>query len=384
MAATAPFEASTTAHLLAMADQCVQCGLCLPHCPTYRLDQLESESPRGRIAYMKALATGQLEPTVVGDQHLDHCLGCRRCEAACPAGVHYGALLIGSRALQAERRPPGLRRRAVLALLDRPRLMAGLLGVYRHAYRIVPTSLRRIPKPPMASSSSTRLEASPVAPGRVSIFAGCIAASYEAPTRLALLKLLKAAGVDASMAPGQGCCGTAALHAGETAAAASLAAATRAAFSEAGAVLCLASGCQETLATSLEGVAPVVDAIAFLESRAAHLRFRHAGGRRVALHIPCTQSAVTGTTPALRRLLAHVPGVDFFELPDAGCCGAAGLHQIEQPSRAASLRAPLLDLLANCGALELLSSNIGCRLHIASAAGIPVRHPIDFLAEHLA
>ncbi|OGT60363.1 MAG: hypothetical protein A3E01_16200 [Gammaproteobacteria bacterium RIFCSPHIGHO2_12_FULL_63_22] len=383
MPETAPLQALTTANLLALADQCVQCGLCLPHCPTYRLDQLESESPRGRIAYMKALAGGNFEPTSAGDTYLDHCLACRRCEAACPAGVEYGALLVGSRARQAERRPPGLRRRAVLALLARPRLLAGLLGAYRHAWRIVPDGLRRLPEPPVAGPGAG-LEPSPAAPGRPSIFVGCIASSYEAPTRLALLKLLGAAGVDASIAPDQGCCGAAARHSGESAMADSLASANRAAFSDAGDVLCLASGCQETLAQSLEGTAPVVDAVAFLEAHAARLRFRHAGGRRVALHIPCTQSAVTGTAPALRRLLAHVPGVDLLELPDAGCCGAAGLHQVEYPSRAAALRAPMLDLLANCGALELLSSNIGCRLHIAQAAGIPVRHPIDFLAEHLA
>lgn len=373
----------TNADLLAMADQCVQCGLCLPHCPTYRLDQFESESPRGRIAYMKALASGLFKPTPAGDTYLDHCLGCRRCEAACPAGVHYGALLVGSRTRQAERRPPSLRRRAVLALLARPTLTASLLRVYRQAYRIVPRSLRRLPKPP-AAGRAAGIEPGPSAPGRPSIFVGCIASSYEAPTRAALLKLLKAVGVDASIAPNQGCCGAAARHAGEAASAASLASVNHSAFAGAGDVLCLASGCQDALASSLEGVAPVLDAIGFLDARAAHLRFRHADGRRVALHIPCTLSAVTGTAPALRRLLAHVPGVDLFELPDAGCCGAAGLHQVEEPSRAAALRAPLLDLLANCGALELLSSNIGCRLHVARAAGIPVRHPIDFLAEHLA
>ena len=383
MPGTAPSEALTTANLLALADQCVQCGLCLPHCPTYRLDQLESESPRGRIAYMKALASGQFEPTPVGDAHLDHCLACRRCEVACPAGVQYGALLVGSRARQAARRPPGLRRRAVLALLARPRLTAGLLGVFRRVHPVLPQALRRLPKPPPAGRDGTT-QASPVAPGRVSIFVGCIAAGYESSTRLALLKLLKAAGVDASIAPDQGCCGAAARHAGEAAAAASLASINRRAFDESGDVLCLASGCQETLAASLDGVAPVLDAVAFLDVHAPRLRFRHAGGRRIALHIPCTQSTVTGTAPALRRLLARVPGVDLLELPDVGCCGGAGLHLVEEPLRAAALRAPMLALLANCGALEVLSSNLGCRLHAAQVANIPVRHPIDFLAEHLA
>src|SRR6185503_16542613 len=88
------------AALLALADRCVACGLCLPHCPTYRLDATETESPRGRIAYMKALAGQNLAPTPRGDLHLDHCLGCRRCEGVCPAGVEYGALLLAGRAAQ--------------------------------------------------------------------------------------------------------------------------------------------------------------------------------------------------------------------------------------------------------------------------------------------
>src|SRR5207342_3158940 len=104
MAETPAAAASDAQSLVALADRCVQCGLCLPHCPTYQLDRSEAESPRGRIAYIKATASGLVEPTETGDRHLDHCLGCRRCEAVCPAGVEFESLLLAGRARQFQRR----------------------------------------------------------------------------------------------------------------------------------------------------------------------------------------------------------------------------------------------------------------------------------------
>jgi glycolate oxidase iron-sulfur subunit len=97
------------AQLVVLADQCVQCGLCLPACPTYRFSQVEAESPRGRIALARAWALDTIPPTPAGDGHLDHCLGCRRCEVVCPAGVQYGPLLVAARGQQRERRAPGWR-----------------------------------------------------------------------------------------------------------------------------------------------------------------------------------------------------------------------------------------------------------------------------------
>jgi glycolate oxidase iron-sulfur subunit len=372
-------QARSSASLLALADQCVQCGLCLPHCPTYRLDATETESPRGRIAYMKALADGQLAPTEAGDRHLDHCLGCRRCESVCPAGVQYGALLAGSRARQFDRAPPPMAERFRRQMLASPGLLNGLLSVYRRLHPLLPATLRPLPRPPAAVLEHVVEDNSPTA-----IFVGCVAASYESPARAALLRLLAAVGAKVSIPDGQTCCGTAAVHAGDHDQADRLAEKNRAAFAGKTRVLSLASGCQEILSTSLAGVSEVADAISFLENRAEALRFRSAEGVRVALHLPCTQRSVTRTDVALRKLLSLVPDLELVELPDAGCCGAAGQHMFEEPQRAAALRAPLLQSLANSGAGELLSANIGCRLHLANASPLRIRHPIEFLAEHLA
>ncbi|GAB2669488.1 (Fe-S)-binding protein [Arenimonas aestuarii] len=383
LARPSPPLAPGAAPLLALADQCVQCGLCLPHCPTYQLDRSEAESPRGRIAYVRALASGQMAPGPVGDTHLDHCLGCRRCEAACPAGVRYGELLQSARALQATRRPPPARIRAALALLARPRLLAVLVALQRPLAWALPRRWRAgLPPPPRREAGRAAVPAPDGSPV-VALFAGCIARPHEAGSRDALSRLLAAAGIASVVPSGQGCCGAAAAHAGDAAGAAKLARANRQALAGHDRVLCLASGCHDTLASSLAGLGRVEDPLVLLDQAGDRLKFRPAP-RRVALHLPCTQRSVVRSEAALRRLLARVPGLDLVELPDTGCCGAAGLHQLAEPDRADALRAPLLQALADSGATELLSANIGCRLHLATGTTMVVRHPLDFLAEQLA
>lgn len=415
----APFPTSANA-LVALADRCVQCGLCLPVCPTYRHDSIESESPRGRISLARAWSLEALEPTAAGDAHLDHCLACGACESVCPAGVEYGALLVQARAQQRSRRPPALRQRAVEWLVQRPRWLARVLALYRVVYPALPASLRPLPRPqltrlvptlqdpvertltPVAQPAVARPDtgikqdladapASPIlsptspllGPQKVDLFVGCVAATFERPAREALARLLAAAGVAVRIPLGQTCCGAIAAHAGNTDAATALARTNAEAFEHSRTVLTLASGCHATVQAGLDVATEVMDALDFLAARAGKLDFTPATGR-VALHLPCTQRNQVGSVPALRRLLARVPQLDLVELRAGfGCCGAAGMQMLDDPQSAASYRTPLLQQLEECGVTVLLSANIGCRLHLQNGTAVPVRHPLEFLAVHL-
>jgi glycolate oxidase iron-sulfur subunit len=388
------------ARLLALADQCVMCGLCLPHCPTYRISLDEAESPRGRIALGRWIAGGQLAPGASALQHLDQCLACLSCEKVCPSEVRYGEIITRTRAMLG-----GRRRGALARLLTHPARLVALarIGAGTKADRWLPrlarwlpprlrTLAERVPPVPAAMPMPRRRVAA--ARGRVTLFRGCVASVYDRDTHAAARVLLEALGYEVVAPEGTPCCGALARHAGETKAADREVAGACAAIAETGgaAVLVSASGCFGDLKehVSRAGGPPVVDIHAFLarDERLDTLRFRPLGSHAV-LHLPCTQVNVVGEIPAIRTLLARIPGLTLTALPEQPrCCGAAGNYFIEHPAIADRLRDEKLAQI-DAGAPDLvLTTNIGCRIHFANglrkrAAAPPVLHPLALLAQQL-
>ncbi|MFC4528832.1 (Fe-S)-binding protein [Dyella halodurans] len=386
--------------IASLADQCVQCGLCLPVCPTYALDGNEAESPRGRIAIAAALARGEVEPTAALREHLDHCLGCLNCERVCPANVQYGELLVETRALLG---PAPDRPRLLLALIKRPalwRLASRLARMFRLAHwkrrlaqRLPPASAWRAAlgtltdAPNQAALPTPPADAPSAEPG-VALFPGCVASIEDAQAQQAAITLLRAAGYRVSLLPAF-CCGAIDLHGGEAEGAERAAQRVRDAWQAAGAqsLVSVTPGCLGTLRRALPGVT-VADPITLLSARANQLRFQPLA-RRVAVHLPCTQVNVARSETALLGLLRQVPQLEVKPLPrPPHCCGAAGSHMLEFPQRAARLRDATLEQIAALAPQQLLSSNIGCRLHLAAGMDEggrhwPHLHPLTLLAQQL-
>jgi glycolate oxidase iron-sulfur subunit len=121
--------------------QCMHCGMCLPTCPTYMETKLERNSPRGRIALMRAIADGRLEAKKQFADEMYFCLGCLACETACPAGVDYTQLFEMARA-EAERSPAEqtplrkLFRWLLLGVLFRKQWRLRLVGRLLYLYQV--------------------------------------------------------------------------------------------------------------------------------------------------------------------------------------------------------------------------------------------------------
>ncbi|MDP9323880.1 MAG: (Fe-S)-binding protein, partial [Acidobacteriota bacterium] len=148
----------------AVLQQCMHCGMCLPTCPTYDQTKRERNSPRGRIALMRAVADGALDITSGFAEEMSYCLGCLACQTACPAGVDYAELFETARSdIERHDSQPGVTRRfwrglTLGFLFKRPRALrvvgrvvsayqrSGLEALARRSgvMRALPAALRRL------------------------------------------------------------------------------------------------------------------------------------------------------------------------------------------------------------------------------------------------
>ncbi|MBI4465854.1 MAG: (Fe-S)-binding protein [Acidobacteria bacterium] len=407
--------------------KCIHCGLCLNHCPTYRLLGVEMDSPRGRIHQMILVDEGRLKLGESFVRHIDLCLDCRACETACPSGVEYGKLVEAARAqIELNYRRPLVSRllrslglRHLLPYPGRLATLGALLRFYQRSgfERLVRASgvLRLFGKLgeaerllPAVDDRFFFSELGQVFPAegkrraRVAFFAGCIAQVAFAELNRATLRVLQKNGCEVVVPAGQLCCGALHVHAGVRDVARHLARTNLDAFltDHFDAIVTNAAGCGSTL-KEYEQLFP--NDPAMLE-RAAQFRARvrdvseflvelgllvPSGGEgrplRVTYQDSCHLVHGQKIRSAPRELLRSIPGVELKEMKLADhCCGSAGIYNLTQPEVARALLEEKIEHARATGAQAIVTSNPGCLLQLRAGvaqyhSGQQVLHVIELL-----
>ena len=385
---------SRVRQLIAEADRCVACGLCVPQCPSYKATGSEVDSPRGRIFIMRAMLEGSLAPDAGSSAALDRCLGCGQCEAVCPNKVGFGNLLHGSRKELSLRNPSRSARLTAWLAGGPSRVnaagwairMANINPLRILAERLAPSL--NIPRPseldPLDPVWGTHTV--PNAVGKVHVFVGCFARLFDGRTIRDAIGMVNACGYDAVVPRDQGCCGSLSRQLGDHAAADRLQGRNGKAFAGADRIVCSASGC-------LDGVGEHgTDIVSFIAEHGRDLRFKPSG-ETVLLHTPCTARNSRKGNPPVEEVLARVPDTKVITVESSkSCCGAAGSYHIHSPRIAKSLRDSMVeDILREAGEnrpARLLTANYGCGMHLRAIlernmGEVRIRHPVSFLCKHL-
>lgn len=397
----APLPHSSAAELLQEASRCVACGLCLPHCPTYRKTFSETDSPRGRILMMQGALEARIPINESFVRRIDSCLTCRACEAACPSQVRYGRLVNGMRGMIEKSRP-----RKSWKELHRSRLLRSiatspaLLQIAGYALKL--NRIMGAPLPlPAADFRGEWREVYPATAnkrGGVALFLGCFARVLDTRTLRAAIFVLNRLGYTVHVPQGQTCCGALHLHGGEPEAAARLAQQNVRVFAQFGAITSTASGCAAALneypeqLKAGEKFAPrVADICAFLAQASGWEDVRITPlAARVAVHEPCTLRNVLKGQDAVYALLQRIPQAKIEPLPgNDQCCGAAGDYHLREPEMAGLLLTDKTEAVREAAPDYLVTSNFSCAMHLAKgirAAGMKteVLHPVALLARQMA
>jgi glycolate oxidase iron-sulfur subunit len=396
---------------------CIHCGLCLSACPTYLETGDENDSPRGRIYLMRGMQSGRLATDGAPVEHIDRCLGCRACEAACPSGVQYGALLEQTRdhierkhrrsiwqtfvrriAIEQVFPYPWRMRIAILParLIRRLGLENEMPRFLRELLSLLPEQVRRVPLPEFSPAIGQKK-------GRVGLVSGCVMDVLFNRTNAATARLLNQLGFDVVTPPNQVCCGALYAHSGRLNAARDSARKNIAAFEAAKVdfIVINAAGCGSTLKEyghlleydktyadrAKEFGKHVVDLTEVLVKHGPVEANPRLAMYRTTYHDACHLAHAQRITIAPRELVMRAAGRNYVELPESDvCCGSAGTYNITEPDLAERLQNRKIQNILATGAEVVVTTNPGCILQIraglkkAGAHQVKVIHVADYLA----
>lgn len=382
---------------------CMRCGMCLPHCPTYKETFLETASPRGRVALVRKFQEGELVESEKFLEYVSLCLDCQACASACPCGVNAGELVADFRCERKNEKGLTLMEDLVLRKLvphpDRLETATAPLRLYQKTglqkvvrslglLKVFPEALGRmeglLPKLPDAPLRQTISEVTPAVgteKGTAGFFLGCVMSLIFSEASLATVRLLSSLGYKVVTPKDQKCCGAPNMLGHDMEGLKDAARFNTDLFEshDLDFVVTDCGGCGAELKKyghHLDGEegaasfsAKVRDISEVLAGEAGALKaLLKPLPVKVTYHDPCHIAHCQGIRSQPRTLINLIPDIDFRELPEAdACCGSAGTYNIEKPEMSDRVLSRKVQNVQKTGADYLVTSNPGCLLQLKKA-----------------
>ncbi|QWV94769.1 (Fe-S)-binding protein [Geomonas oryzisoli] len=382
---------------------CMRCGMCLPHCPTYKETFLETASPRGRVALVRKFQEGELVESEKFLEYVSLCLDCQACASACPCGVNAGELVAEFRCERKQEQGLSTMEDLILRKLvphpDRLEAATAPLRLYQRTglqkvvrslglLKVFPAALERmeglLPKLPEAPLRQTINEVTPAVgeqKGTVGFFLGCVMSLIFSEASLATVELLSSLGYKVVTPKDQKCCGAPNMLGHDIDGLKEAARFNTDLFQsqQLDFVVTDCGGCGAELKKyghHLDGEAAatafstkVRDISEILATEAGTLKEKLKPlPLKVTYHDPCHIAHCQGIRSQPRALINLIPGIDFRELPEAdACCGSAGTYNIEKPEMSDRVLSRKVQNVQKTGADYLVTSNPGCLLQLKKA-----------------
>ena len=361
--------------------RCVRCGRCRSVCPTFSLLSREWAVARGRVALVKALEEGRLEPTRRLEDHLSTCLLCMACEEVCTNEAPVAELVKEARAhLVAERGKPlykrilarilqdkALAHRLVsLGLLSRP-LWGRKVPEYRGLALRMPLlkGWEVVPSLGTPFSREAKKEYGEARRGRVVLFLGCLLDFVYPAMARATVDTLVALGYRVVIPSHQSCCGFPHLAMGDREGAKRLVEVNTRVLEGVGAdfVVTACATCTAHLKGEYTLSLPVRDVVeVVLEEGWGAFEYRL--GEKATYHEPCHLARgqdVKGLGPFLEGVL----GENFVEMEDYNrCCGFGGSLSIAYPQVSLGVGEAKAKRVEETGASVVLTACPACVLQL--------------------
>jgi len=389
-------------------DNCLKCSDCNTACPVVTAHPAYP-GPKRLGPELERMRREGIE---CDTDWVEYCLGCHRCDLACPNEVNVSELI--ARAKATHKKTPIRKMRDWW--FARPGLLGKLLtiapGVGNFALGLKPvrllmsTFMKITPErtfPAYSKSTLNTPEAATAKQGeRVVFFPGCFIKYNQPELGCHVLQLLQLNGFKPEVAV-SGCCGVPSLANGDPEEARKRAEANVLSMIDAvdaGArIVTACSSCGHMIKTGfgnmLEGdaelakkagriAASTFDLAELLVAQQDEGKFNTqfapaSSNRKLAYHAPCHQKS-QGIGRPWYNLLQQIPGVEMEDL-NAGCCGMSGTYGFKEEKYPVSMEVGS-ELFAGIRASNpqaVVTECATCQMQIEHGTGVKAVHPVDIL-----